>query len=114
MGAAQTHSIEKSQTATPMKLPRFFEHKGEQYDRIHLQPTQLTLMLSAHKDNPELELLLEVNFSTHCYSEGTPKVVRTSLDLLENNNWQRWFCFDRGIRMDKEDLTYIKKRSLNA
>jgi len=78
-----------------MRHPPFFEHKGERYDLTHLQPIQVTLTLNAHKDNPELELVIDVKFSNHCYSEGEPKTAGTPHDLVDHNNWRRWFCPDR-------------------
>lgn len=75
--------------------PPFFEHGGVKYDLAHLHPLQVNLALNAHKENPELELLLDVKFSNHCYTTGKPKVAGTPHDLLDHNNWQRWFCHDR-------------------
>jgi len=71
--------------------PEFFEHQGEQYALTHLQATQFSLLLQEHKNNPELEILIDIRYSNHCYSEGEPDIEGRECDFYDHNNWPRWF-----------------------
>lgn len=75
-----------------MNHPPYFEHGGSRYDLAHLQPTLVNVTLQPHKENPKLELMLDVRFTNHCYSEGAPKIAGTAHDFLDHNGWPRWFC----------------------
>jgi hypothetical protein len=78
-----------------MRHPPNLKHAGIEYDLSHLQQSQVTVTLASHNKNPEIELLLDVRFSNHCYSEGDPKTAGHPHDLLDHNNKPRWFCPDR-------------------
>ena len=75
-----------------MRHPENFTHEGIQYDLAHLQPSIVTITLAAHNKKPELQLLLDVKFSNHCYSEGTPKTTGEPHHFCDHNNRPRWFC----------------------
>lgn len=75
-----------------MRHPDSFEHDGKTYDLLHLQPTQFSLTLQAHKDNPELVILVDLRYSNHCYTEGATDVGGREHDMLDHNDWPRWFC----------------------
>lgn len=88
-------SCAQTMTGKTMIHPPFYEHGGNRYDLSHLQPTQVNVTIQAHKTNPELELLLDVRFTNHCFSEGEPKTAGLPHDFVDHNCKPRWFCPDR-------------------
>lgn len=75
-----------------MRHPLYFEHERVRYDLTHLQPKRVSVVLKAHKNNPELNLMIDIKFSSHCFSEGKPKTTGTLHDFKDHNKWPRWFC----------------------
>jgi hypothetical protein len=75
--------------------PPHFTYERIQYDLSHLQAAKFCLTIQAHGSNPELEIFIYLEFTNHCYTTGTPKVADTPHDLVDHNNWPRWFDPDR-------------------
>ena len=75
--------------------PDEYNHGGEIYDLSHLKPVEVNITLSAHGNNPELAIVLNVRYSNHCYSEGEAAIAGQAHDFVDHNDWPRWFSVER-------------------
>ena len=82
-----------------MNHPDFFTYDDTQFDLSHLGVLELSLTLQQHNTNPELELLLRIEFTNHCYTEGAAEGI-TEIDgithhTVDHNGWPRWYDAER-------------------
>lgn len=99
-----------------MKHPKKIIIDGKEFELIHLFPTDVNITLREDKTNPELELLLTIFYSNHCYTEGLKEnEIKPDTILKDHNGNDRKFCIRRynmSLRLPKLILMIHTKKCL--